>query len=246
MTDRGWTILGVVISAIGALIALIAFLFKPPSLTPSRRNVLIAIGLTICAFGSICVVVYFAVPDRTDASTPTSDPIAPTTIALPNVPPYTTSSTGVTPSVSGPQSTLSDAPPPGTGTSPESVPLGFTSPSQGERLPPRGNTVTLSGSVPSGKHLWIFVYSSGEYFVQGAPQPTGTGNWLLDGVSLGSTTDPLDAKLSYAIYAVLADQQADQEIAQLLATTHGNTGVTDVPGGLGDSPISVAVQRSDG
>jgi hypothetical protein len=86
--------------------------------------------------------------------------------------------------------------------------------------------------VPSGKYLWIFVYSAGDYYVQGAPTSLPANNWYLSGVTLGSNATG-DINAPYEIYAVLADAQANSIIKDDLNRTGGNTGTPAIPGADG-------------
>lgn len=121
------------------------------------------------------------------------------------------------------------------------VPINFIEPRKGESLGQQ-ISVELTGTVPSGEHLWIFVYSSGEYYVQSAPdwQPP----YWVSSVYLGAN-GPADVNALYTIYAVLADTQANVAIQSDIDTTGGNTGTLSVPGGNGAKKVGyITVNRS--
>jgi len=122
------------------------------------------------------------------------------------------------------------------------VPLKLQKPDQGEKLG-RHITVELTGTVPRGEHLWIFVYSSRAYYVQDPPswQPP---YWVSPDVNLGSG-NALDINALYTIYAVLANSQANTAIQADLNTTGGNTGTSLIPGRRGIKQVAyVTVKRA--
>jgi hypothetical protein len=122
------------------------------------------------------------------------------------------------------------------------VSLKFYKPHKGEELG-RQITVELTGAVPRGEQLWIFVYSSHGYYVQDPPswQPPF---WFSSDVNLGST-DAGDINALYTIYAVLANSQANSAIQQDLNRTGGNTGTPVIPGGSGAKKVAyVTVTRT--
>jgi hypothetical protein len=91
--------------------------------------------------------------------------------------------------------------------------------------------VTLTGTVPRGKYLWIFVRHLGVYYVQGKPTQQGSNIWYLPTVNLGSSSAS-DANSWYTIYAVLANLQANTAIqADFRSTARGNSGTPTIPGG---------------
>ena len=105
--------------------------------------------------------------------------------------------------------------------------------------------VTLKGPVPDGQQLWIVVQSSGEYFLQGRAEGQGPARdtWSLSGVNLGST-DPGDIGVPYTILAVLASSENDAKLEQELLATQGETGIPELPGGIGFDPPTVTVNRT--
>jgi hypothetical protein len=113
----------------------------------------------------------------------------------------------------------------------------FLDPREGGRLEHHLN-VTLSGTVPAGQHLWILVYSLGDYYVQGTPEPSSSNEWFLAGVTLGTDTDSNSVGAPYILYAVLADDQAEAALGQALNETHGETGFPQIPGGTGAIPVA--------
>jgi hypothetical protein len=128
--------------------------------------------------------------------------------------------------------------------SPSPVPLKFDYLYNGESVG-QNVQVTLTGTVPSGEYLWIFVHDSTGYYVQGAPTSLSDNYWhLTDGVTLGSNTaDAIDAP--YTIYAVLADPQANSAIKEDYNRTGGNTGTSAIPGDGGAQEVaSVTVIRT--
>jgi hypothetical protein len=91
--------------------------------------------------------------------------------------------------------------------------------------------VTLTGTVPPGEHLWIFVCHHGDCYAQGMPTQEASNIWSLGTVNLGSDL-PNDIKSWYDVYAVLADSQANRAIqAKFKSTDYGNNGMSAIPGG---------------
>jgi hypothetical protein len=116
------------------------------------------------------------------------------------------------------------------------MPLTFHGIHNGELV---GQTIqlTLTGTVPGGEYLWIFVYSQGDYYVEGTPAPMPSNYWFLPGVTLG-TNSADDINAPYAIYAVLANRQANAAIKEDLKITGGNTGTPTIPGGGGAQTVA--------
>jgi hypothetical protein len=135
--------------------------------------------------------------------------------------------------VSGPSPTVSPASSPPSSRNP--APLRFVYPHNNASLG-RVLTVSLTGAVPSDRHLWIFVRASGVYYVQGTPK-RHDAYWSVVGVNLGSSA-PSSAHRPYTIVAVLADSQANGKIRELLGRTHGNTGTRTIPGNGGAHVVS--------
>lgn len=104
-------------------------------------------------------------------------------------------------------------------------------------------SVRLEGAVDPGKTLWIVVQSSGQYYLQGRAGEQGVAKsvWTLAGVNFGST-DPQDNG-PYTILGVQASPETDSQFEQILNATHGDTGVKDLPGGVGVDPAEVPVNR---
>lgn len=127
-------------------------------------------------------------------------------------------------------------------TGPPIAPIRFGKPHPGQREGHLLN-VELTGTVPGGEQLWIFVYSTRKYYVQGMPswQPPV---WFLPGVTLGSGAAG-DIRAPYTIYAVLASSQADRVIQADYNRTGGNTGTSVIPGGSGAKIVShITVKRT--
>jgi hypothetical protein len=126
----------------------------------------------------------------------------------------------------------------------ESLPLTFNAlshpESEGKVVP-----VTLSGTVPGGEHLWIFVHHAGRYYVQGTPASQGPNLWYLPAVNLGSTLKS-DRNSWYTIYAVQANPQANSAIkAEYNNINEVNYGLTVIPGGSGAKKVAyINVYRS--
>jgi hypothetical protein len=122
-----------------------------------------------------------------------------------------------------------------TPTSPsKTIPLTFQNLRAGESVGPQINVI-LTGMVPSGNHLWIFIYSSGLYYVQSPPILQPPDYWSLAGVDLGGSQD---AGQAYTICVVLANAQANGAIAKDLARTKSNTGTNVIPGNDGAKKIA--------
>lgn len=104
-------------------------------------------------------------------------------------------------------------------------------------------SVRLEGAVSQDKTLWIVVQSSGQYYVQGRAGKQGIAQsvWSLVGVNIGST-DPEDNG-PYTILGIQVTPEFDGPFAQILNATHGDTGVTNLPGGFGVDPAEVPVDR---
>jgi hypothetical protein len=94
-------------------------------------------------------------------------------------------------------------------------------------------SVTLTGTVPRGEHLWLFVHHAGTYYVQGSPTSQGPNLWSLPAVNLGSSLKS-DLESWYTIYAVLANSQANKEIqVEYGNPDEVNYGMSTIPGGSG-------------
>jgi hypothetical protein len=113
-------------------------------------------------------------------------------------------------------------------------PIKFQTPKAGTPVG-REISVTLIGTQPTGSHLWIFVYSSGDYYVQGAPTPYPSDTWFLSGITLGGDAST-DVNAPYTIYAVMADSRANATIEKVLNA--GGTGESRIPGGAGAREVA--------
>jgi hypothetical protein len=124
------------------------------------------------------------------------------------------------------------------------VPLSFAEPHDNDK---EGLVVkvTLFGTVPSGKYLWIFVCHLGNCYDQGKPTSEAPNIWVLDSVNLGSNL-PSDVGHWYEIYAVLANSQANGTIkAKFKSTDYGNYGTRTIPGGSGAKKVAqISLYRS--
>jgi hypothetical protein len=97
---------------------------------------------------------------------------------------------------------------------------------------------TLTGTVPSGEHLWLFVCHLKDCYVQGTPWLTRSHRWYLPTVNLGSAS-PSDINSRYTIRAVLADSRANRAIqAAYKRTGYGNYGLSKIPGGTGARAVA--------
>lgn len=152
--------------------------------------------------------------------------IAAVTVALINH--SSGSSSNSSPGVS---STVAASASPSIGTSSSNM-LTFNKPSNWE-AEGKVVSVTLTGTVPRGEHLWIFVHHAGNYYVQGPPTYQGTNLWSLSAVNLGSSLRS-DLQSWYTIYAVLANSQANKAIqAEYRNPNEVNFGMSRIPGGSG-------------
>lgn len=113
-----------------------------------------------------------------------------------------------------------------------SAPLNFNKPPNWEK---EGKviSVTLTGTVPRGEHLWIFVHHAGNYYVQAPLTSEGPDLWSSSTVNLGSS-QASDINSWYTIYAVLANSQANKRIQAEYNNSHElNYGMPTIPGGSG-------------
>jgi hypothetical protein len=204
---------------IGAIVAIISFLFKPPHWT-LKKDVAIKSAIAILVGLGSGLVVLIAGSIITDHG---------------KTPPTHVSSSASNPSSASNSPTVRASNSPTASAKPEIASLVFQNLSDGQDVG-HYETVTLSGTIPNGEHLWIFVYSSGLYYVQGRAQPQPPNFWSLIGVTFGSTATG-DVNAPYTIYAVVADQQADGKISELLKRTKGNTGTSMIPGDGGAKKV---------
>ena len=122
-------------------------------------------------------------------------------------------------------------------------PIKFKIPREGASVG-REVGVTLTGTVPKGRYLWIFVFSSGAYYAEGKPGPLPPDYWFLAGVTLGGSGAG-DINAPYTIYAVIADAQANAKITKAFDRNNGNTGTRAIPGGAGAKKVThVTVVRT--
>ena len=85
-------------------------------------------------------------------------------------------------------------------------------------LVPRVISVQGTGDVPSGRHLWIFVYSSGIYYPQDNSLDSSTPSpWAIPGVIIGST-DQREEGQEFRLYALLVD---DSTHARIQSSSNG-------------------------
>lgn len=97
--------------------------------------------------------------------------------------------------------------------------------------------VSLTGTIPVGTFLWIFVYHAGLYYIQGAPMPDGPNFWQLATVNLGSRSG--DLGVWFTIYAVQANSQANKLIQDEYNNMNNrNYGLAAMPGGSGAKKIA--------
>jgi len=112
------------------------------------------------------------------------------------------------------------------------APLSFNKPSNWE-AEGKVVSVSLTGTVPHGEHLWIFVRHAGNYYVQGLATSPGPNLWSLSSVNLGSG-QTIDINSWYTIYAVLANSKANKRIQAEYNNPHDiNYGMSTIPGGSG-------------
>jgi hypothetical protein len=98
--------------------------------------------------------------------------------------------------------------------------------------------VTLTGTVPPGKSLWVFVCHLKDCYVQGAPSEEAPNVWYLPTVNLGGNfTSSINSW--YTVRAVLADSRANRIIhAKYKSTDYGNYGLSQIPGGSGAKTVA--------
>ena len=197
---------------VGALIAIITYLFKAPHWSVTKEAALKSLTAILLGLGSGLGVLILGSIVSNNGTVASGHPS------------------------SRPSSTASTSNPPSASSAPKPIPLEFWKLSNGQSVA-HYQEVTLTGTVPSGRHLWIFVYSSGVYYVQGRPIPQPPDFWSLAGVTFGSNAAG-DINAPYTIYAVIADQQANGAIDELLKKTKGNTGTSVVPGDGGAQKVA--------
>jgi hypothetical protein len=203
-------------SAAGAAVALASFLFKRPQWTIKATTLYRLLGRLSLGV-AVGFAVYFGIGAFTDQGT---------------------SHAVVPPSAAGPHSSTSTSTSPLPPVAPSTAPTKETPASVLTFETPRKNahvdqvlSVKLTGSVPAGKHLWIVVNSSGQYYIQGTPDYQLSNVWFLPGVTLGSDA-PGDANAPYTIEAVVADSSGDVAMRRALkATGGGNSGLSALPRG---------------
>lgn len=204
------TIVTVIAAVIGAFIAVFTWLFAPPALAISKTAVrklstaaVLGVGVAIGAFFLLSEV-FTNSGSASAGSSPT--PTLSTTISSQSTPTPTP--------IPSPQPT---------------EPLRFYRLSNGQSVG-RHLQVTLTGTVPSGDHLWIFVYSAPLYYVQGEATPQPPDFWYLPGGATFGLNAAGDRRVPYTIYAVVANAQANKAIARDFHKTGGNTGTRAIPG----------------
>ena len=175
------------------------------------RKILLAAGFGVVVGGAVGVGLYFGLSNVNQGSTnagPSSNPT--------KTPTSGSSSTSAGTSTPSPSRAL--------------TPITFKVPHPGQQ---EGKVITvlLKGDVPNGRHLWIFVKSSGMYYVQGTPTPEPPNYWSLAGVNLGDNHQS-DINMPYTIYAIEANAKANSAIERDFHRTHGNTGTSTIPGGV--------------
>lgn len=219
------SVIALACGVVSALVAIINFLFRPPSwpVKLTKDGTLKVVNALALGAGVGLLVFFgisFAINHGSIASGSNADPAR--------------SSTAPTSSASpGAVSTNAS---PATGSEPKITPLRFEDLRSNESVGPQIN-VTLTGSVPSGEHLWIFVYTSGLYYVQSTPTFQPPDYWYLEDVDLGGSAAG-DINAPYTIYAVLADPQANSAINALLIRTKSNIGASVIPDDAGVQRIA--------
>jgi hypothetical protein len=196
-------------SIVGAGVAVIALLIEH---TPRWRPHWALLGRVLLAAGIGIVVgfgLYFGLSAISSGRTIAKPPGKPTSI-----PTASRNNTSTKTSTPAPSETL--------------MPISFISPHPDQHVG-QEVTVLLKGDVPKDRHLWIFVYSSRQFYVEGAPDPEPPNYWSLAGVTFGANT-PDDINAPYTIYAVLANTKANAAIKRQFDQTNGDIGTSTIPG----------------
>jgi hypothetical protein len=85
-----------------------------------------------------------------------------------------------------------------------------------KETPPHGepNVISVSGSgdIPSGRHLWAFVYGSvvNRYYPQAEVGPQNKNSWTIPGVNIGVSTENSG---KYTVYVLLTDDPTNTQIS---------------------------------
>jgi len=134
--------------------------------------------------------------------------------------------------VSTPERNVSSTPQPTAAdpSTPIREPIKFFNLIEDEKVGALIQPLMVTGTMPSGKRAWVFVRSSGSYYIQGALKSKSPDFWTLPSVSLGSAAGPIDAP--YTISVILANSQVDRAIgSDYIKTSDGNSGVPAIPDG---------------
>lgn len=177
-----------------------------------RDSPWVKIGVVATVFGVVVAIISLAATlhwppfDATTASPSASREPSPSSSAPPTILPTTLPATLSTSSLS------------------------FSAPPRDGESEGRVISVKLTGTIPHGEHLWIFVYHADLYY------PQGPGNSLTFTVILGSSLQG-DIGSSYTIYAVLVNSQTNSVIQKNL-TQWGNYGTAVIPGGSASKKVA--------
>jgi hypothetical protein len=113
---------------------------------------------------------------------------------------------------------------------PMQEPIRFLNLNEDEKIGALIQPLMVTGTMPSGERAWVFVRSSGAYYIQGTLKSKSPDFWTLPSVSLGSAAGPIDAP--YTISVVLANSQGNRTIGSDYSKTgDGNTGISAIPDG---------------
>lgn len=93
---------------------------------------------------------------------------------------------------------------------------------------PRCATFGGEGNVPVNKNLWLAIFPNNtqKYFFRPATVNAAQHSWIATNVTIGSKDSPIDSR--FTIYAVLADNETDQQLRQ----GHFAGGITTLPPNL--------------
>ena len=206
-----------VAALIGAIVAVLTFLrVRPPawaSMWASIKKALMAGGLGL----GIGVATWFVLSFI--GNTVFADDTSP--------PPSSTHATNTTTSLIPTSSNTVSS----TVVSQTVQPIKFRYPKEGQAVGRVVNTYG-TGTVPNGKHLWIFEYAPDVklfYTAGEASVDRSTNYWSRGGVTFGGNV-PGDINVPYAIYALVVDSQLSAKIEATFKQDNGEKGTPTLPG----------------